>query len=153
MPNIASVLKEEITRLARKELRSETESLKKASASYRSEIAALKRRVTTLEQQLARLGKKTARNVEAPADPEVASRVRYSAKGLRTQRQRLGLSAADLATLLGVSQQTIYNWEAETTRPRGPQITAIAALRTLGKKAVATRLEELAAAAQGAPTA
>ena len=37
-------------RLARKELRSETESLKKASALYRSEIATLKRRATALEK-------------------------------------------------------------------------------------------------------
>jgi hypothetical protein len=39
VPNIASVLKEEIARVARKEVRSETENLKKASAQYRSEIA------------------------------------------------------------------------------------------------------------------
>ncbi len=45
MPNIAAVLKEEIQRLARKELKANTESLKKAVITYRSEIAALKRRV------------------------------------------------------------------------------------------------------------
>ena len=45
MPNIASVLKDEISRISRKEIRRETSSLKKSSTSYRSEIAALKRRV------------------------------------------------------------------------------------------------------------
>ena len=44
MPNIASVLKTEIARVARKEVRSEIGSLKKATATYRTEIAALKRR-------------------------------------------------------------------------------------------------------------
>ena len=44
MPNIASVLKEEVVRLARKELKAATEGLKKAVAAHRSEIAALKRR-------------------------------------------------------------------------------------------------------------
>ena len=48
MPNIATLLKSEISRVARKELRSETLSLKKATRTYRSEIAALKRRMQDL---------------------------------------------------------------------------------------------------------
>ena len=50
MPDIAAVLKEEIARLARKEVRSQTEGLKKASAQYRRDIAALKRQVAELER-------------------------------------------------------------------------------------------------------
>lgn len=145
MPDIASVLKEEIVRLARKELRSETGNLKKASAQYRSEIAALKRRVTDLERQLGRIEKTAAKAASDPVTHGEATRVRYSAKSLRSQRQRLGLSAADLATLVGVSAQTVYNWEAETTRPRGEQIAAIAALRAIGKREAAARLSELSA--------
>lgn len=41
MPNIAAVLKNEISRVARKEVRFETLKLKKAAATYRSETAAL----------------------------------------------------------------------------------------------------------------
>lgn len=54
MPNIAIALKSEISRLARKEIRAETGSLKKAASQYRSQLAALKRRVETLERQLRR---------------------------------------------------------------------------------------------------
>jgi hypothetical protein len=57
MPNIASVLKDEISRISRKEIRRETSSLKKSSTSYRSEIAALKRRVQELERGLRRAGR------------------------------------------------------------------------------------------------
>lgn len=144
LANIASVLRDEIARIARKEVRSETESLKKASAQYRSVIAALKRRVASLEQQVSRLEKKTAKQAaETPVD---ASRVRFSAKGLGTQRQRLGLSAADAGTLIGVSAQTIYNWESGTTHPRAEQKVAIAALRQLGKRDAAIHLERLRSA-------
>ena len=52
MPNIASVLKVEIVRLARKELRSEVDSIRKALAAARAEGAALKRRVSELERSL-----------------------------------------------------------------------------------------------------
>ena len=143
MPNIASVLKEEIARVARKEVRSETEKLKKSSAQYRSDIAALKRRVATLEQQVSRLDKNVAKKTTVPAAPVADSWVRFSAKGFSTQRQRLGLSAADMGTLLGVSVQTIYNWEAGNTSPRGQQMSAIAAVRDMGKREASARLSEL----------
>jgi DNA repair exonuclease SbcCD ATPase subunit len=57
MPNIASILKSEIGRVARKEVRGETLGLKKAVVAYRAEIAALKRRTEALEQELNRLSK------------------------------------------------------------------------------------------------
>jgi DNA-binding transcriptional regulator YiaG len=142
LPNIANILKEEISRLARKELRAETESLKKASAQYRAEIAALKRRVAVLEQQVARIEKRAGKAQVVPVSADAATRVRFTAKGLRTLRQRLGLSVSEIAALLEVSAQTIYNWETETTHPRGQQVAAIAALRGIGKREAAARLRE-----------
>lgn len=145
MPNIASVLKEEIARVARKEVRGETQRLKKASAQYRSDIAALKREVAALRQQLGRLGRVQGKRPQPIAGDEPKSSLRFSAKGFAAQRQRLGLSANALATLLGVSGQSVYKWEDGKTRPRASQLSAIAALRTMGKKEAAARLTELAA--------
>jgi hypothetical protein len=54
MPNIATVLKAEIARVARKELRGETEALKKSNSQYRSQIADLKRRIGALEKLVKR---------------------------------------------------------------------------------------------------
>jgi hypothetical protein len=51
MPNIATILKDEIARVARRAIRSEIDSLKKASTAHRSGIAALKRRAQLLEQR------------------------------------------------------------------------------------------------------
>ena len=144
MTNIASILKEEITRLSRKELRAETAKLKQASSQYRSEIAALKRRMGALELHIARLEKRTAKKMEATENSVTNKRVRFTAKGLRTLRKRLGLSANDLATLIGVSAQSIYSWEAESTHPREQQIAAIAALRGIGKKEATVRLKSVA---------
>jgi DNA-binding transcriptional regulator YiaG len=143
MPNIASVLKEEIARVSRKELKGENLKLKKASAQYRSDIAALKRRLLALEQQVARLGR-TSRKAAAPAkDDEQKTSLRFSAKGLKAQRERLGLSAAAVATLLGVSGQSIYKWEDGKTRPRASQLPAIATLRSMSKKEAAAKLAAL----------
>ena len=143
MSNIASILKEEIVRLARKELRKETEGLKKASAGYRSEIALLKRRADALEKQLSRLEKQLPKRVEPQAGNEATTGLRFSPKRLANQRQKLGLSAAEMGALLGVSAQTIYNWEAEKSRPRQAQLAAIAAMRGVGKRQAKARLDEL----------
>lgn len=142
MPNITSVLKNEITRLARKELRAETEGMRKASAQYRSDIAALKRRIADLEKLVSRL-EKSAPKSAPKEEPEGNARVRVSAKGLRALRQRLGLSASGLGTLIGVTAQTVYNWEAESSRPRKQQVTALAGLRGVGKREAAERLAQL----------
>ncbi|HEY8050963.1 MAG TPA: helix-turn-helix domain-containing protein [Ramlibacter sp.] len=146
MPNIASLLKEEIGRVARRHVRSETEALKKASSHHRSDIAQLKRRIQVLEQQLKRVAKGTSRGraAAAAAEPLADGRqVRYSAKSLRSQRKRLGLSAASLAKLIGVSALSIYKWESGNTRPRPKQIEAIATLRGMGRRDAQKRLEEL----------
>jgi DNA-binding transcriptional regulator YiaG len=140
MPDITKVLREEIARLARKEIRAETDALKKASTNYRSEIAELKRRVATLERQLAGVQKRAASAGPAKAAPVDSEKVRFGTKGLKSLRQRLELSAAEFAVLLGVSAQTIYNWESGTTRPRPEQVLAIAALRGIGKKEAAARV-------------
>ena len=144
MVNIESVLKEEITRLARKELRRETESLKKASAQYRSEIAALKRRTASLEQQLSRLEKTASRNAVVQVNPEEAIKARFTVNGFKSLRQRLGLTAEAIGTLLGVSAQTIYNWEAGNTSPREQQMVRIVMLRGMGKREVNAILKKLA---------
>jgi DNA-binding transcriptional regulator YiaG len=144
MANIASLLKSEISRVARKEMRAETAGLKKAIGSYRSEIAALKRRALALESALRRLskanGKAAAVGGDAPARVQ-----RFSPKGLASQRKRLGLSAHDCGLLVGASGQSIYNWEDGKSRPRAKHLQALAALRGMGKKDAAARLGELRA--------
>jgi DNA-binding transcriptional regulator YiaG len=144
MANIASLLKSEISRVARKEVRGETAGLKKAISSYRSEIVALKRRALALETELRRLGKAAARSAPAAVQDEGPARAqRFSAKGLASQRKRLGLSAQECGLLVGASGQSIYNWEDGKARPRAKHLQALAALRGMGKKEAAARLSEL----------
>jgi DNA-binding transcriptional regulator YiaG len=143
MPNIAAVLKDEIARIARKEIRAQTEDFKKSSAQYRSHIAALRRRVDELERQIKRTNKVAGRPAPEPAADEQDTPRRFSAARLAAQRNKLGLSAADFATLLGVSGQSVYKWEHGEARPRARQLEAIAALRGIGKREAAERLAKL----------
>lgn len=148
MPNIASVLKDEIARIARKEVRAQTGDFKKASAQHRAHIASLRRRVEELERELKRVRKSagTAGAARARAGDEGgegSTQRRFSPARLAAQRVKLGLSAADFATLLGVSGQSVYKWEHGESRPRARQLEAIAGLRGIGKREAAARLAAL----------
>jgi DNA-binding XRE family transcriptional regulator len=141
MPNIGAMLKQEITRLARREVRLQVQATKKASTQYRRHIAALRRQVTALERQLTVLRRKGPS--AAPAQNGAApQKVRFVAKGLKSQRARLGLSAADFGRLVGVSAQSIYNWEQGHATPRAGQLAVLASRRGLGKREALKLLEQ-----------
>ena len=141
MPNVASVLKEEIARVARKEIRASTDSLAAASSRYRSDIAILKKKITELERAIAKLQKGSPFRSTPPApDGGEGSGFRFSAKSMLSQRKRLGLSAADVGKLLGVSGQSVYKWEEGTARPRKTQFAAIASMRQMGRREAAKKL-------------
>ena len=140
MSNLATVLREEIRRLARKEVKDQTELLRRQSAQYRRDIATLKRKAAELEKRLALVEKNSFR--EPPKASQPVENVRFSAKGLRSHRKKLGLSGADYAALLGVSMQTLCNWEQERSRPRASQMEAISGLRGMGKKEALARLAQ-----------
>lgn len=142
MPNIASILKAEISRVARKEVRAEMEALKKASAAHRSSIAELRRQVSALEKELRRAAKGATRSAAAAdsEDDETGTKRRFSAARLAAHRSKLGLSAASYGQLVGVSGQTIYHWEQGKARPRAAQLESLASVRGLGAREIAERL-------------
>ena len=142
--NIAVALKNEVSRVARKEIRAEMQSTKKASTQYRSDIAALKRRITALEKMVSRLGKSAGAAARAEvADDDAGPKVRFSPGRFAAQRKRLELSAADLGRLIGVSGAAVYLWEQGKTRPRPAQLQSIAALRKMGKREIGQKLAAL----------
>ena len=136
MPNIGALLKSEITRLARKEIKSQVDALKKANVGYRRDIADLKRHLATLQRALKSVGKDKPK---ASQEGEVAA-TRFTAKGLKSMRKRLGLSAADFGKLAGASAQSIYSWEAGKTVPRKSQQSALAGFRGMGKREAQAKL-------------
>ena len=143
MPNIASVLKEEICRLAKKEIKAQVGTTKQAVAHYRSDIAKLKRMLTQQEREIKLLKKQTQQQGQPLSEEEPSESVRFSARSVKVQRSRLGLSAADYGKLVGVSGLTIYNWEHSTSRPRKAQLAALIAVRGIGKRQALKKLAEL----------
>ena len=138
MPNLSTILKGEITRLARKEIKAAIDPVRKANAGHRKEIAELKRLVASLQRDL----KAASRPAMAGIGDSVAlsDSTRFSAKGLKSLRAKLGLSAAEFGQLVGASGQSIYKWETGKTIPRTSQLAALAAVRGIGKREAGKRL-------------
>ncbi len=137
-------MKNEIVRLARKEVRAEVLALRKAATASRTDTNALKRRAAALEKQIQSLKKAVpSKEGEPKADAEAeGAPIRFSSKGFAKLRERLALSAAQMGLLLGASDQSVYKWE-HGARPRAHQFPKIAALRKMNAQQVAGILESL----------
>jgi len=140
MPNFVQSIKNEIARLARKEIRSETLSMRKSSAQHRTEISELKRQAEELKTEVKRLGKLYDYGISSQKSQDETVTRRFSAKSVIAQRKRLGISANDFGKLVGVSAVTIYAWEQGRSRPRKAQVKALGLVRALGKKQARAKL-------------
>ena len=139
MPNIAQLLKDEISRLARKEVRAastplqqQIRELKKANRQQREAIDLLLRRVDQLQ---ALTSSPTDKILKAPAIKD-DRQIRLSGISIKKHRKRLGLSQGELGQLLNVSTNTIVRWEQDKSKPREAYRAGIAQLRTMGVREV-----------------
>ena len=139
--NVMSVLKAEISRLAKKEARSIVAPVKKASATYRGLIAGLRKQVDALQKELAILKKAVPAPEKAlAAKTEPEGRFWITGKGVRKLRQRLGLTQANFGKLIGVSVPTVVNWEGVDGKVEIRKKATMARLQQIkgmGKKQVA----------------
>lgn len=151
MTTLATALKDEIRRLARKEIRAQTGAAARAVAQHRREIARLKRQLREQDRRIAYLTNQERKRLDQPEPAAgVDGALRFSARSTKAQRRRTGLSAADYALLVGVSPLTIYNWEHGKSRPRQEQFASLVALRGIGKRAAQAKLAALKSASDPA---
>ena len=151
MPNIAKMLKQEISRLARKEAKALVGPARKPTAGLRRAVAALKRRIAALERatrQLQVLASKIGTaSPGAGAAADAGQKARITAKGMRSLRRKLGLSQGDMGKLVGVTRQAVVNLEKKPggLKVRSATRAAILAARGMGAREAQKRLAELAA--------
>ena len=147
MPNVAQVLKGEMQRIARKEAKAMVTPIKKENARLRQQVKTLQATIRDLQ----RGHKQTAKLVQ-PLKPETnsaedakTSRVRPTGKSIFKLRQKFGVSQGDMGKLLGVSTNTILNWEKSEgpLKLRTASRDAFACVQKRGAKAARAQLEAL----------
>lgn len=147
MNTFSNAFRAEVVRMARKELKPELQTLRKAITSHRSEIAALKRELKALSSQL-----KTTQRQFKPTDgpqakaaideavPKKQKHFEFTAQALLEKRASLGVTQKEMAKLLGVSPLSVYKWESGQVHPRAAQLDRIAEVLQLGKRKALARL-------------
>ena len=145
MPNLAALLKVEITRLAKKEVRAAVGPLRKLVGMLRNDVLSLKRERGALQKEIARLSRGVPKLPIVGETESPSSRARLTPAGIKSLRKRLDLSAAQLGILVDASGQSVYKWE-DGVHPRKPQMSKLIELRSVGKKQVKAMLESKATA-------
>ena len=148
MANVMKVLKEEISRIARKEAKAAVAPVRKPSVRYRKDIADLKRRMALVEKvnkELQNRLKKIEGAQPAPQAAETAGRAWITGRGIKRLRAKLRLSQAEFAKLVGVSDQAVYMWEKNSgmLKLRGATKGKVFAVRGIGARAAKARLAEM----------
>ena len=150
MPNIAKVLREEIQRLAKRQVRAELGPIRQDHVRLKKIVADLRRQMAVLNRSSRELVKKMTPVVavtESEAATEKAAKLRPTSKSLKKLRARLGVTQEQFGKLLGVSGQAVVHWASREGRIRMRQTTlsALAGIQTIGKREAWRRLEETVA--------
>ena len=145
MPNIATLLKEEISKIARKEVQDQVRELKQTVREQRDAIARLEKQI----------GSAKAKAVAKSADAKPAAKVRKPAgigdrrkqrriapNTIKKHRKRLKLSQSELGEILNVSTNTVLRWEAGTSKPRRKHLPGLDELRTISMRELKKKLSK-----------
>ncbi|MBI5118832.1 helix-turn-helix domain-containing protein [Candidatus Poribacteria bacterium] len=153
MGKIESTLKTEISRLARKELRTAVGSLSKRVGELKQKISQLSKIVANMNKAATlEPGSRTAKGQPQPASNAEIKAARITGRVVRNIRKKLDITQDKLALLLDVSPGAVAFWEQGRARPRGANKAAIVALRKLGRRDVKRFLAEKGAAAKSRKT-
>ena len=148
MPNIAKVLREEISRISRHEAKVAVTPVRKANAKVRPDVVDLKNRLSVLEKEIKRLNIVVINLVStqpAPAAAPVDDKVRILGRGVKSLRRKLGLTQEELGKLTGVSLGGVRAWERQKgmLKLKDASKAAIMAIKGIGKAEARKRLDAM----------
>jgi DNA-binding transcriptional regulator YiaG len=148
MPDLNKPIREEITRLTRKELKQALAAQKAINTALKKSLTAVKAECAELRRDVKAIEKRLPKPVE-PKKPEVSEDklkgFNPSTKMVKALRAKLGLSQVDFARLVGVSPQAVYLWERKdgALKLRSQAKAALFAIRSLGKREAKAQLAEM----------
>jgi DNA-binding transcriptional regulator YiaG len=143
MGKLEGIIKSEIVRLAKREMRKVSVPLGKDVWLLKNMVSQLRKTVSTLERITASQEAQSKRGkVQLEANPEEVKIARFSPRLIRSLRNHLGITQNELAILSGVTVGAIHQWESGIFVPRAEKKGVLVALRKLGRREVRKLLEE-----------
>jgi DNA-binding transcriptional regulator YiaG len=137
MPTLAATLRQEVRRLAAREIRGTQRVLRRVQKhvrTLRSSARATRRGLEKLDRRLARLGARVVATRRGAREERGGRRM--APEAIRAFRDRLGMSRREFSALVGVSPGSIFGWESGRTIPRGHSVTRLVELKSRGVRAL-----------------
>lgn len=145
MGKVEAIIKAEIVRLAKREMRKVTSPLKRDVWALKNVVSQLRKAVLNLERFTALQRKEREGKPPLQAAPEEVETSRLSPRLIQSLRKRLGLSQRNFARLAGVTPLAVYQWENGVFKPKKEKRSILVALRKLGRRDARKLLEEMKA--------
>ena len=144
MAKIESIIKSEITRLAKHEVRSVSRPLRKEVWGMRIKLSNLIKNFTVLDRLAKEFVKTKSTESKLEASPEEVKTSRLTPDRIAGLRKKLGISQRELGVLVGASTGAVLSWEKGKFRPQREKKAALVALRKVRKRDVRKMLGEKA---------
>ena len=142
MGKVETLLKSEIIRLSKREVRKNFTPLRREVRQLKASLSQLRKTLTELQRFASRQEKTLGPDrIPLEASTEEVKGSRFSARLIRSLRKRLGATQKEMALLAGVTVGAIYQWEKGIFEPRGDKKKILVALRKLGRRDVGKLLE------------
>lgn len=146
MGKFEGIIKSEIVRLAKREVRKISVPLGRDVWSLKGAVSQLRKAVLTL-QRITAQQQKALEKGEMPleAAPEEVKVSRFSPRLIRSLRLHLGMTQRELAILTGVTVGAVHLWESGQFKPSEKKKAVMVALRKLGRREVRKLVEKKSA--------
>lgn len=147
MPNFVKPLRDEIARLARREVAQCIGQLKKTVAALKADNKSLKQEIAALKKSGSSL-KATAAHSCATVSEDELKTARFTPKIIIRLRKKFGLSRLKMGQLLGINNKSIARWEEGIGEPKSNSKTKLIALRKMTKRDIKKHLQDMKATAK-----
>ena len=142
MGKLESMIRDEILRLARREMRKSFVPLRRDVRSMKGTVSQLRKSVLDLERFKSQEEKQLAQKAVPEVAPEEVKKARFSPRLIRSLRKKLRVTQKELAVLAGVSVGAVHQWEGGKSEPRAVKKARLVALRSLARREVRKLFEE-----------
>jgi len=137
MGKIEKIVKSEIMRLAKREVRAAFFPLRREVHRMRLNLSRLSKNFTLLDRLAKeRIRQDDSKKLKMETNLEEAKAARFTPERIRLLRNKLGISQKGLSVLAGVSMGAVASWEKGKFHPKLEKKAALVAIRKLRKRDV-----------------
>ena len=134
MGKLEGIIKDEIIRLAKREMRMKFVPLSKDVRSLKITASQLRKSVLGLQRVVSQQEKQMAPKPVPEVTPEDMKKARFSPRVIKSLRKHLGVSQREMAKLAGVTVGAVFQCEKGKFEPKDEKKKILVGLRKLGRQ-------------------